>query len=219
MTKQSRVLLASLFAAGLVLSFTFMAMAQSGRRVSKPTPPPPVATTSEPTALPKPSPEKREPLVTLIVGMDRSDSFSRIPLGATSGVMQSCVGRLKESASVKVIEESRSVGRGEAVQKAKSEKAGHIVWLQVAIDTLGASQGGNANIRDVFIEFVVLAPGTAKTVASGRTYPYAYRSRSVIPSTRTSGLYGDYRYNEAAREAAERILSAFKISGRPIRLP
>ncbi|MEK6282723.1 MAG: hypothetical protein AABN95_20380 [Acidobacteriota bacterium] len=219
MTKQSRVLLTWLFACGLVLSFTLMAVAQSGRRVIKPTPQPPVATTTGATTVAKPSPEKPAPRVTLVVGIDQSDSFSRIPLGATTGVLQSFVDRLKASPSVKLVVDNQSLGRGEAVRKAKSEKEGHIVWLQVGLDTMGASQGANTNIRDVFIEFVVLAPGTAKTVVSGRTYPYTYRSRSVIPSTRGPGIYGDYRYNEAAREAAERVLAAFRISTRPIRLP
>jgi hypothetical protein len=223
MMKQSRSLqiLASLFAAGLVLSFTAIATAQSGRRVTKApqSTAPPVAPAPAPAA-PKASPEKLAPLATLLVGMDRNDAFSRIPLSATTGVLDSCVDRLNDSASVRVIRESQSMGRGDAVKKAKAGKDGqHVVWLQVALDRFDASQDANVNLNDVFIEYIVYAPTTAKVVTSGRTYPQMYRNKSVIPTTRTGGLYGDYLYNQAAREAAERILSALHVPTRPIPLP
>ena len=218
MTKQLKALSATLFIAGVFLSFALFASAQSGRRVTKPAQPPPPVTTAEPAAVAKPTPAPA-PVVTLLVGMDRTDSFSRIPLGATSGVLQSFVDRLKESASLKVIADSRSMSRGEAVEKSKAEKEGNVVWLQVGLGGMGADSGAEVNIREVFIEYLVLAPGTAKTITSGRTYPYAYQTRSVIPSTRTSGLYGDYRYNEAARAAAERVMSIFKVPTRPVKLP
>jgi hypothetical protein len=219
MMKQSRSLkiLASLFAAGLVLSFTVIAVAQSGRRVNKstqPTPPPVVPATVP--AIAKPSPEKLAPRVTLLVGMDRSDAFSRIPLSALSGVLHSCVNRLNDAASVKVIMESQDLPRSDAVKKAKASKDGHhVVWLQVHLD-MGASQGPNINLSDVVIEYMVFAPTTAKLVTSGRTYPDAYRNKSINPTKRTGGMYGDYLYNEAAREAAERILRAFHIPTRPV---
>ena len=220
MTKQFRALLVALSIACVFLSFVLMASAQSGRRVTRPSTPPPVpVATPEPSPVAKPSPANTAPIASLIVGMDHVDTFSRIPLGATSGVRDSFVNRLKASASLKVYDNGGSMTRGDAVQKAKSEKEGYVVWLQVALDRLGADQGAEVNIREVFIEYLVLAPGTAKTVTSGRTYPYAYQTRSVIPSTTTSGLYGDYRYNEAAKAAAERVMSVFKVPTRPIKLP
>jgi hypothetical protein len=219
MMKQSRSLqiLASFFAAGLVLSFTFIATAQSGRRASKSpqTTVPPVAPTTAPAAA-KPSPEKLAPVATLLVGIDKSDGFSLISLSATSGVLHSCVDRLNDSASVKVIMESPSMTRGDAVKKAKAGTEGqHVVWLQVGLDRVSASQGARVDPHDVFIEFIVFAPTTAKIIASGRTYPQTHR-QSGIPSTRTGGIYGDYLYNKAAREAAERILRAFHVTTRPL---
>jgi hypothetical protein len=219
MMKQSRTLkiLALLFAAGLVLSFTLIATAQSGRRANKSTqttPPPVVPATVPATA--KPSPDKLGPRVMLLVGMERSDPFSRIPLSASSGVLHSCVDRLNDSASVKVIMESQDMPRGDAIKKAKASKDGHhVVWLQVHLDH-GALQGANINLSDVVIEYIVFAPLTAKLVASGRTYPDTYRNKSINPTRRTGGIYGDYLYNQAAKEAAERILRAFQIPTRPI---
>jgi hypothetical protein len=212
---RSLQILAALFVAGLVLSFTFIATAQSGRRGAKSSTAPPVPT-PEP-AMPKPSPQKLAPIATLLVGLDKSDGFSPIPLGVTSGVLDNCVDRLNDSASVKVIRESDSLGRGDAIKKAKSGTDGqHVVWLRVALDRFDSSRGATTNLNDVFIEYMVFAPITAKVVTSGRTYPQAYRNRSVIPTARTGGLYGDYRYNEAARDAAERILSAMHIPTRSL---
>ncbi len=210
-------MLASFFAAGLVLSFTLTATAQSGRRANKSTQttPPPVAPVTVPAAA-TPSPEKLGPRVTLLVGMDKSDAFSRIPLSASSGVLHSCVDRLNDAASVKVVMESQDLPRSDALKKAKASKDGqHVVWLQVHLDR-GASQGPNINLSDVVIEYMVFAPITAKLVASGRTYPETYRNKSINPTRRTGGMYGDYLYQEAAREAAERILRAFHITTRPI---
>ena len=224
MMKQSSSLkiLAALFAAAFVLSFTSLllslhltATAQSGRRVTKSAQPtaPPVAPTTAPAAA-KPSPQKLAPVRTLLVGMNSSDPFTRISAVAESGVLQSCVHRLNEAESVKAIMESKSMMRGDAVKKAKTGTDGqHVVWLQVGGDSFGASQGTN---REVFIEYIVLAPTTAKVIVSGRTYPQTHRNKTVIPTTRTGGLYGDYLLNEAAREAAERILSAFHVPTRSI---
>lgn len=219
MLKQSRFLriLACLFAAGLVLSFTLIATAQSGRRANKSTqttPPPVVPATVPATA--KPSPEKLGPRVALLVGMERSDPFSRIPLSASSGVLHSCVDRLNDSASVKVVMESQDMPRSDAIKKARASQDGqHVVWLQVHLDS-GASQGANINLSDVVIEYIVYAPTTAKVVASGRTYPETYRNKSINPTKRTGGMYGDFLYHEAAREAAERILRAFHMPTRPV---
>ncbi len=218
MMKKSRSLkvLASLFAAGLLLSVTFIATAQSGRRANKSTQttPPPVVPATVPAAAP--SPEKLGPRATLIVGLDRSDTFSRIPLSATSAVLTSCVDRLNDVASLKIVAENQSLSRSEAVKKAKASKEGdHVVWLNVTLDR-EASRVGNPNLSDVIIEYIVFAPTTAKIVTSGRTYPEKYRNTSVNPTRGTQGLYGDFLYKEAAREAAERILRAFHVIMRPV---
>lgn len=215
--KKSLRIPTSLFAAGLVLSLTFIATAQSGRRANKSTQttPPPVAPATVP-AIASPAPEKLGPTVTLLVCMDRSDAFSRIPLSASSGVLHSWVDRLNDSASVKVVMESQDLPRSDALKKAKASKDGqHVVWLQVHLDR-GASQGANSNLSDVVIEYMVFAPTTAKVVTSGRTYPETYRNKSINPTRRTGGMYGDFLYNEAAREAAERILRAFHVPTRPV---
>jgi hypothetical protein len=221
--KQSKAwpILSSLFLAGLLFSTALIAVAQSGRRVQKmpPPPPPPAGTTKESAPLPKPGPPKPATLITLHVGMERFDAFSRIPLANYSGVLQNFIDRLKRSPSLRVVDEGGNMGRGDAVRKAKDSKEERVVWLQMGLDRIGADRDTHVDIRDVFIEYVVYAPGTAKIIGQGRTYPQAHRSRTVIPTTRTGVIYGDYLYNQAAIEAAERVLSILDLSTRPLPRP
>ena len=155
-------------------------------------------------------------MITLEVGIDRFDSFSRISLANYNGVYDSFVDRLSRSPSVKVIPTNINMSRGDAVKKTRANKEGHVVWLQVGLDRIGAEQDANVNIRYVFIEYVVYAPATAKIVAQGRTYPQAHRYKLGVPTTRTPTMVGDYLYNQAAQEAAERVLSALDLSTKPL---
>jgi hypothetical protein len=217
--KKPTALSVSVLILGLLLAFSLSVMAQSGRRANKPgaTAPLPVATPVEPDVTAKPSPSPAKPLLTLLVGMEDASSFSRIPLGAQTGVLQNCVKRLEESPSVKVTVVGQNISRGEAIKMARAGKEAHVVWLQVRLDRYSSDQGATVDASDVSIEYVVYAPVTAKVVTQGHTYPQA--QRSIIPTTRNGGLYGDSRYNKAAREAAERILAALKLSTRPIGNP
>ena len=65
---------------------------------------------------------------------------------------------------------------------------------------------GNAN--NIYIQYSVFAPVTAKTTTQGNTYPNAYRRGINLPTTTTGG---DYYLNQAARGAAERILDHFHV--------
>jgi hypothetical protein len=108
---------------------------------------------------------------------------------------------------------SGNTTRSEAIKKAKSGSGGHVAWIRIDIDRMTA--GSNASIQDVFIEYVLYAPETAKVVGTGRTYP-SQRNRSVIPSPRNGGIYGDSMYVQAGREAAEKILAALSLPTRPV---
>ena len=183
--------------------------AQSGRRVQKAAPLP--VSTPEPTPTPNKPAEKPKPAFTFVIGMDKYGDFSRIPLYVSNGVVRTCAGRLDESDLVKVEIATRDIGRADAVLRAKSEKEAYVVWLQLRPDTPGGRAGSNDDPYNVQIEYYVFAPTTAKQVTSGRVFPGAYRNRGVILSPKTSGVYGDYQLNQAAREAAERILAHFHI--------
>jgi hypothetical protein len=175
-------------------------MAQSGRRVRKPVLVP--VPTVEPTPAPKPA-EKPKPLLTFIVGIDRYGSFANIPAAIYDGVLQSCAERLDDPESVRVELQQRNMGRGEALKRAKAEKEANVVWLEIGTDNMSVAN------TIIWIEYAVFAPTSAKLVTSGKTYRDS-RNKGIL-RPRTSDVYGDYALNQAARQAAERILASFKI--------
>ena len=72
--------------------------------------------------------------------------------------------------------------------------------------------GGQTDINDLYLQYVVFAPMTAKTAANGRTYPQGYgRGGVIVNPGRLPGNnlpYIEQALKQAARVAAERILDA-----------
>jgi len=189
-------------------------MAQSGRRARTSLPPAPVAT-PEPTptlTATSASSEKPKPRFTFLVGLDRHDAFSNVPLYAFDGALRSLADRLDDSPVVHVSGTLSDMNRSDAVQKAKVEKEGYVVWLELEVDAM-SSNTQNSRTPDMIIQYLVLAPTTAKPVTSGRTYTQAQRNRGGILNPRTSSIYGDRYLNLAAEEAADRILAYFRSHG------
>jgi hypothetical protein len=122
-------------------------------------------------------------------------------------VLRTFAGRLDDPESVKVEIATRDMGRSDSILRAKSEKEDYVVSLQLRSDTM---TGSNSDPYNVEIAYAVFAPITAKQVTSGRTYPGAYRNKGVILSPK-SPVYGDYALNQAAKDAAERILDHFHV--------
>jgi hypothetical protein len=200
-----RVVSVAVFLALLVTCALAIA-AQSGRRAPK-TPPasapaPPPGTTPEPVATPEPP----KLVLHLVVGIDRYDNYSSITIGTYNDVLRSCAQRLDEPASVTVEQVNRPLSRYEASKRAKEEKNSYVVWLRVREDEMSSSTTGTPN--NVYIEYFVFAPTTAKVVSSGSAYP---RKKGIIPSSRTSGSNGDREVIEAARSVANKILSALQM--------
>lgn len=194
----------------ILLAIAPRSSAQSGRRLPRSAPlPTPEATPTPPTK----KPEKETPRLNLIVGMDRFSQFNN-PLYVTETILHSCADRLHEPESVTVEVVQRDMARGEAISRAKREKDSYVVWLQLRSDSL-RSNSQTVDLNDLVLEYWVFSPTTADVKTSGRTYPQAYRRRGVIVNPRTSGIYGDYLLREAAQDAAERILAAFRVRTSP----
>ena len=202
-------------AIALVVICSLAISAQSGRRVRKPETAIPVPT-PEATPAPAPAPTPRpEPSLTFLVGMEKFGDFSRISLNTYSGVLRSCVDRLDDSILVKADATSREMTRADAIRQAKSETGAYVVWLQIRSNNSYGQTSVYDDPDNVYIQYAVFAPTTAKQVTSGNTYPRAYRSARVrVP---TSSTQGDYYMNQAARGAAERILDHFH--RRPSQIP
>lgn len=209
------------FAAGFALVFVLCCastdLAQSGRRVRKSTPA--SVSTSEPTPTPTPnaSSEKPKPRLTFLVGLDGSDGSANIPLYAYEGVLRSLADRLAKAPGIQVGATQSEMSHIDAIQKAKAEKEGYVVWIQLQVDTMSGNTGNSGNLDNIVIEYTVLAPTTAKVATSGRAYPP--RNKTIILGPRTSGISGDRYLNRAAQDAADRILAHFRLHMTPNKQP
>jgi hypothetical protein len=186
--------------------------AQSGRRSTSKSPP-----SAPPISLPKeeaPKPEKL-PRLQLLVGMEALSSFSRMSYRVSSLVFDTCMGRLSEVSEVRVTPVGQNMTRGEAIKMAKAEKEKYVVWLQVADEYQDSAPQTRNSTSDIYVNFIIYEPVTAKIKRTGRTYRGGARVGNVgvggPPSTRRSPVYSDYQAKESAREAAEKILAAFEI--------
>lgn len=196
--------------AALAIAFIpLTAAAQSGRRLPKPTPTP--APSPQPVQVAaKPAP-KPKPALKLIVGAEQRGFMSGLPSYLTSSVLKACADRLDAEPSIEVTVSHRDVSRGEAIKTAKAEKEAYVVWLQLGSDRM--DYGRQTDINDLYLQYVVFAPMTAKVAANGRTYPQGYGTGGVIvnPGRFPGGNnlpYIEQALKQAARAAAERILDA-----------
>jgi len=202
------------FAILVSLSSLAPTLGQSGRRSPKPKTVIAPIPVPDPTPSPSPSMQKSEPALRFILGVDEYDSFSSVSMHTLSGIKRNCVQRMEERSWIRVTVTQRSMRRSDAIKLAKAEKESYVVWLQIREDTMSQRQTGTRN--NVYIEFIVFAPETAKIMASGSTYPGS--RNNVILDRRTSDMDGDYYLNRAARETADKILSKFSLIT-PRRIP
>jgi hypothetical protein len=194
----------------LFVLFALTGLGQSGRRLSK------SPAVSVPTPEPG-QPEKKptltdQPKLNLIVGIHNGDVFSGIPPTYYDSVLESCAGRLDDSRGVHVDVVTREMTRGDAVNRARAEKEGYVIWLQLRTDSYSGSTGNSLN--DIYVEYTVLEPGSAKVKTQGNCYPNSSRKGGVVvprTSGRTNTMIAESRLREAAQEAAERILKALHI--------
>ena len=196
------------FAIMLVLALCcWSAHAQSGRRHTTPPPAAPVPTPT-PEATPSPKKVDKKSALLFYVGADRYDTYSAFPFTYYDAVVKGCVDRLRAGSSADVDVTDRSMSRGEAIKKAKADSGSYVVLLTLKLDSMARSYD------DMVLEFVVFAPGTAKVVANGNSYPNATRAGRVVVgpgSTSTSPLYRERALEIAGEDAGNRILKALHL--------
>ena len=192
----------------LVLALCLLsAQAQSGRKHAKSAPAAPVPT---PTPEPTPTPKKvdKESSLLFYLGADRNDTYATFPFTYYDAVVKGCGDRLRTGSSADVDISDRSLSRGEAIKKAKSDTGTYVVLLTLRLDAMARSYD------DMVLEFVVFAPGTAKVVTSGNSYPTGTRAGRVVVdpgSTSSSALYREKLLQRAGEDAGNRILKALHL--------
>jgi hypothetical protein len=186
------------------------AQAQSGRRK---TPPPPAAPIPTPTPEPTPVPKKKEenPEVVFFVITDRQEDHGLIPLSFHTVAQRGCADRLRSRSSAEVDAPHGDIGRGRAIEKAKSSTNTYVILLTLQPDTMVRAS------NDIQLDFTVFGPTTAKVVMTGRSYINPNRAgpvtvgRTGIPT----GVYREQWFREAGEEVADRILKKLKLNAPP----
>jgi len=168
------------FAIMLVIALcVWTVQAQSGRKHAKPAP---AAAVPTPTPEPTPAPKKAEKQSELLfyVGADRNDSYAMLSYAYYDWVVRGCADRLRNGSSGGVEITDKSFSRGEAIKKAKAESRSYVVLLNLKFNNMARQY------EELILEFIVFAPGTAKIVTQGNSYPNANRSGPLIvgPSSR-----------------------------------
>jgi hypothetical protein len=195
------------FAATLMIALCALsAQAQSGR---KRTVPPPAAPVPTPTPEPTPTPKKTEKDELLFfMGADRHFSYYSLPYSYYDAVLRGCAEKLHSSSSASVDVTDKDLTRGEAIKRAKSETKSYVVLLTLTVERMAGSSD------ELVLEFVVLAPSTAKTVTGGRAYMSGQRAGPVVvgPPTSGRGIYREETLRRMGEDAGERILKAMHLN-------
>lgn len=199
----------------LVALGCFAANAQSGRRQAKPAPAAPVPSpTPEPS--PSPTPKRNENDVNFLVATGDRGADTSATLAFQDAATYGCADELRQRTSYAVDVSQRSLTRGEAIDKAKAGKTTYVVLVTLIEDRYSASSSGNIEFE---VDYVVFAPGTAKVVATGRTYENAAARKGPISVGRPRGstlpMYREAVLRRAGEDAAERILKSLHLSDPP----
>jgi hypothetical protein len=140
--------------------------------------------------------------------MERFDTFG-LNGSNPDMIVNAASDRLDDNPAVKVELVRYNMNRGEAVRRAKAEEAAYVVLFEIEVDSRTAV---SVTVNDISIQYSVFSPGTAKLKAFGRTYPQGARKGGVVVSPGSDRIFGDYKLQQAARQAAEKILDAFNLS-------
>lgn len=103
------------------------------------------------------------------------------------------------------------MSRSDAISRAESGLEAYVVWVQLRPETMG--EDDDDNLTNLYIEYSVFAPMTAKLTTHGKVYQ-PRRHNKVL--AKRGSVYGDDLLNQAAQEAADKILAALKLPSRPI---
>ncbi|HVF55830.1 MAG TPA: hypothetical protein VM934_06745 [Pyrinomonadaceae bacterium] len=216
----------------LLLSFLFCSLlpgtqalhAQSGRRGQpsvKPQAPPAESAPegeSESTPRSKPSKTAAAPIVSFVVFEDDNlvvgiDNISKEIVA--DGFMK----RLGQTQSVGLKRAGRG-GRKEARERAKNEKESHVVLLQLEEESSdrGIQSMSRPDPRTLVVRTYVYAPVSGDLKYTDRVSQRPYRQSGTIggvrvplPGGRSERYPAEYQLEQAARDAADHLMSRFNV--------
>ena len=214
----SRGRVAARLAAVLVLLATFGAagaLAQSGRKAQKPLGLPTEAPKPDDPAAKPAETKKVEALVSFLV-MKYDDLNIYIERTAQDSVAAAFVQRLGQASSVEV----KDAGKGrrqDARDRAKKEETSYVVLFQMDVNSMGGSLE-DVDSRSIVLRTYVYSPKTGDVKYADTTYQRPYRDTARIggvnvpvPTRRIERYPSQYQLEQAARDAADRMLTRFQV--------
>jgi hypothetical protein len=191
------------------------ALAQSGRKNTGGS-----TTTTVAPSVSGPKPIEKKPEVSkriqLLVGIDKYQTFTTIPGYLYDTVLDNCIRRLGEADIVMATSAGSEFDRAAAVKAAKQETVRYVVLLNLGSEYADAGKQAKSGKDELYVDFVMFEPETAKIKISGRAHQYIYQTGrgGINLPTKNSPIYSDYAVKQASIEVANRILSAFDIKVR-----
>lgn len=217
--------LVALCCALILLSASSLSFAQSGRRQQQSGKSPvPSATPTAPDAAASKSVTAKvdtQPSLSFVVLSDEG-LFMDVPRFNADDVYESFVRRLGQAKAVTVVAGGRS-DRRRARERAKTEKDTHVVLVQLEEEMTGGSMRGDGQVdlNDIVVSYYVYTPTEATLKAQGRVRLRPAQAtarvggvRVPVPSPR-GGLPLEYVFEQAGRDAADRVLAAFQVPPPP----
>lgn len=212
---------ASLICVLMILCVAGSARAQSGRRakVRTQTSAPVQRTTEAEPEKPASETKPETRRVSLIVTIDEDQGAAGTFLGNSQLVVRGFAEQLKKNSALNYKVEKR-MGRKEASDLAKSDRETYVVWLYLERLMIASSREDN----DVYVNYVLFAPGTGKSKTEGRVLVRGSRQRVGIgnipvgiplPPTGTGNARMDDALLYAGREAAERVMPELDVIDAP----
>ena len=189
------------------------APAQSGRKAQKPLGlPTEQAKPADPANQPAEA-KKQEALVTFVVMKDDTLSIGYDSM-ARDGVAAAFVERLRQSGRDVEVKDGGKGRRQEAREHAKKEETAYVVFFQM--DETGYT-GSSTDTRGLVLRTYVYTPKTADLKYSDTMIQRPYQARIggvgiPVPTRRVERYPSQFQLEQAARDAADRLLSRFQIT-------
>jgi hypothetical protein len=188
------------------------AVAQSGRKTTGGS-----TTTTVAPSVSGPKPIEKKPEVSkriqLLVGTDKHQAFASLPFYLYDTVLDNCIRRLGEADIVMPTSAGGDFDRAAAIKAAKQETARYVVLLNLGSEYADAGKQVKNGQDELYVDFVMFEPETAKIKASGRAHQHIYQTGrgGIGLPTKNGPVYSDYAVKQAAIEIANRILAVFDI--------
>jgi hypothetical protein len=203
----------------LVTSCGAAALAQSGRKGQKPLGLP----TEKPKAADpadRPAEQKKvEPIVTFVVLKDDTPSVGYESM-ARDGVAAAFLRRLEQAGETIAVRDGGRGRRPEARDRAKKEETAYVVFFQ--LEETGMSDPTNMDVRGVVLRTYVYTPKAADLKYHDTVYQRPYQDsarvggvRVPVPTRRIERYPSQLQLEQAARDAADRLLSRFHVTPPP----